>query len=123
MVPPVRWFHLLSTWIFILSALYPFHKISTFPLNILALVGITTLKASESSWKSLHIVLLHLLPFLWIPYVINKESIILFFGVIIGYFIFMNYLQEDPIDVYRVLQDEEHKTYREYVVARFGFTY
>jgi hypothetical protein len=85
-----------------------------------ALVGITTLKMSESFWKGLHIILLHLLPFLWIPYVINKESIKLFFGVIICYFIFMSYLQEDPVDVYRVLQEEEHKTYREYVIARFG---
>ena len=123
MVPPIRWFHLLSVWIFIVSVLYPFHKISSFPLNLLALVGITTLKASESFWKSLHIVLIHLLPFLWIPYVINKESIILFFGTIIGYLILMNCLQEDPVDIYRVLQEEEHTTYREYVVARFGITY
>jgi len=123
MVPPVRWFHLLSVWIFVASALYPFHKISTFPLNLVALIGITTLKMSESFWKSLHIVLIHLLPFLWIPYVINKESIKLFFGVIVCYFIFMSYLQEDPIDVYRVLQEEEHKTYREYLEARFGISY
>ena len=27
---PIRWYMLLSTWNFILSALYPLHKISTF---------------------------------------------------------------------------------------------
>ena len=122
MVPPVRWFHLLSAWIFILSVLYPFHKISTFPLNLLALVGITTLKASESFWKSLHIVLIHLLPFLWIPYVINKESITLFFGAIFCYLIFINYLQEDPIHIYSVLDKENHTTYREYLEVRLGIS-
>jgi hypothetical protein len=120
MVPPVRWFHLLSSWIFITSLLYPLIKISTFPLNLLALVGIFTLKASESLEKGLHILIIHLIPFLWIPYVINKESIILFFGIIVGYLTLMHCIHEDPIDVYTVLQKEEHKTYREFLNARFG---
>jgi len=120
MVPPIRWYHLLSTWIFIISVLYPLHKISTFPLNLLALVGITTLKASESFMKSLHIIIIHLIPFLWVPYVINREAIILFFATIIAYLALIVFLRENPFHVYTVLQEEEHKTYKEYIESRFG---
>jgi hypothetical protein len=122
MVPPVRWFHLLSTWIFIISALYPFHRISTFPLNLLALVGILTLKASESFMKSLHIVIIHLTPFLWIPYTVNRESIVLFLGVIFAYLVLMAFLRENPFHVYATLEKEEHTTYKEYLECRFGTT-
>ena len=119
-MPPVRWFHLLSTWIFIVSALYPFHGISTLPLNLIALVGVTTLKASESFMKSLHIIIVHLAPFLWISYAINKESILLFLGVILVYLILMAFLRENPFHIYTILEKEEHKTYREYLECRFG---
>lgn len=122
MVPPVRWYHLLSTWIFVVSALYPIHKISTMPLNLMALVGITTLKLSESSMKSLHIILLHLLPFLWIPWDFSTKVWILFVLTIIAYFILIKILEENPFDIYTVLDKEEHKTYGEYVNARFGIT-
>jgi hypothetical protein len=120
MVPPVRWYHLLSAWIFIISVLYPLHKISTFPLNLLALVGITTLKASESFIKGLHIIIIHLIPFLWIPYIINTESIILFFGTIFAYLALIVFLRENPFQIYTVLQGENHKTYKEYIESRFG---
>ena len=120
MVPPIRWYHLLSVWIFIISVLYPLHKISTFPLNLLALVGITTLKMSETIWKSFHIVIIHLLPFLWIPWAFTLDGIIFFFVTILSYLILMAFLHENPFHIYTVLQEEEHKTYKEYLEARFG---
>ena len=123
MVPPVRWFHLLSTWIFILSALYPLHGISTFPLNILASVGCfepILNPHKESMVKNIYIILLHILAFIWIPYEFSTRTLTFALCVIIAYLIFVECINENPFHIYAVLLDEDHPTAQEFLCDRFG---
>lgn len=123
MVPPVRWYHLLSAWILLLSILYPLHKISTFPLNILALSGCYAVIADpfkEHPVKNIYIMLVHLAPFLWIPYDVSKGAIGFALIVIALYCVFMAAIDEQPVDVYRAVFSEHHTTINEFIEARFG---
>jgi hypothetical protein len=124
MVPPVRWYHLLSTWIFILSAAYPIHKISTYPLNILALIGCLEpiLNPFRSSvGKNLYIMGLHLLPLLWIPYDVSMKAIQFAFVVGITYLIFVKGIGENPFHIYSVLLNEDQPTFQSFTCARFSY--
>lgn len=126
MVPPVRWYYIFSTWIFLYSAAYPLHHISTFPLNVLALVGCLEiiLNPHKESWvKNLYILLLHLLPFLWIPYSLSLET--LGYSAIFTclYLVSMIFLNESVIHIYRVLLDEDHPIYTQFLCDRFGFCF
>jgi len=124
MVPPVRWYHLLSTWIFILSAAYPIHKISTYPLNILALIGCLEpiLNPFRSSLgKNLYIMGLHLLPLLWIPYDVSMKAIQFAFVFGITYLIFVTGIGENPFHIYSVLLSEDQPTFQSFTCARFGY--
>ena len=126
MVPPVRWYHLLSSWIFLLSAFYPVHKISTFPLNVLALSGCLEViinPYNEHFIKNIYILALHLLPFAWIPYDVSREVIGLSLATIAIYILFIYRIGEQPLHVYRVLLSERHKTFQEFVADRFGISY
>ena len=124
MVPPVRWYYILSTWIFILSTLYPLHGISTYPLNLMALVGCFEIVLNphrESAIKNAYILFIHLAPFLWIPRILSSQSL-LFAAAVIGlYLILLVALDEDPIHVYTTLLDENHPTARAFLRDRFGF--
>lgn len=123
MVPPVRWYHLLSVWIFILSALYPLHKISTFPLNVLSLIGlyvVITDPLKEHPFKNIYILLMHLAPFLWIPYDFSRGAIGFALIVMTIYVAFVYSLKEQPVDIYRALFSERHTTMNEFLAARFG---
>ena len=124
MVPPVRWYHLLSTWIFLLSAAYPIHQISTYPLNILALVGCLEPILNphrESAGKNIYIIGLHLLPLLWIPYDISAKAFQFAFFVGGAYLIFVTGIGENPFHIYSILLKENHPTFKEFTCARFGW--
>lgn len=122
MVPPVRWYHLLSAWIFILSALYPIHKISTFPLNILALTGCLEAFANrEHIIKSIYILFIHLAPFAWIPYDLSRTAIGLALAVIATYIVFIYAIKEQPVDIYRAVLSERHTTIGAFLADRFGY--
>ena len=123
MVPPVRWYDLLSTWIFIISALYPLHRIPTFPLNILASVGCfepILNPHKESMVKNIYIIVLHTLPFLWIPYEFTTKTLVFALCVIIAYLIFIEILGKNPFQVYTNLLNENHPTTQEFLCDRFG---
>ena len=124
MVPPVRWYYILSTWIFIASAAYPLHQISTFPLNLLALVGCleVVLNPHKESWvKNVYIMLLHLLPFLWIPHNLTKITIEICIVFVIVYLLFIAALKENVFHVYLTLLDEDHPTAAMFLCDRFGW--
>jgi len=122
---PVRWFCLLSTWIFILSCLYPIFKFPTYPLNLLALVGIYQciyMPFKEHYLKNIYILFIHLAPFLWIPYNLSRNAF--YFSAIVGtiYIIFIYLIDDDVIDIYTRLLEEEHVTFSEFIDERFGTT-
>jgi len=122
MVPPVRWYHLLSAWIFILSALYPIHKISTFPLNVLALSGcLEAFVNREHVLKSIYILFIHLAPFAWIPYDLSRPVIGFALATIAVYVIFIYAIKEQPVDIYRAILSERHTTIGAFLADRFGY--
>jgi hypothetical protein len=124
MVPPVRWYHLLSSWIFYLSVAYPLHGIPTFPLNLLASVGCfeTVINPhKESVVKNIYILFIHLAPFLWIPYEISRKTLSFALIVAFIYVIFIGFIGENVGHVYSVLLNENHKTAAEFWCDRYGF--
>ena len=123
MVPPVRWYHLLSTWIFLLSVAYPILKLPTFPLNLVAFVGCLEiiLNPHKKHWlKNLYIIFIHIAPFFWIPYDLSRTAFIFGACVIIAYLVFIWYIDENPIHVYKVLLDENHPHLHQFINDRFG---
>lgn len=116
---------LLSTWIFILSALYPLHKISTFPLNIIAIIGcfdVIYAPFKENCIKNIYIIFIHLAPFLWIPYDISYTPIVFAIFVIVAYLIFIFIIKSDPFSVYYKLHHENHTTLEGFLQERFGIS-
>ena len=123
MVPPVRWYHLLSSWIFLLSALYPVTKLPTFPLNILASVGCLEVilnPYNEHVLKNIYILFIHITPFFWIPYDVSVGALQFGAAIIAAYLAFIFFIGENPLHVYRVLLKERHQTAAEFVRDRFG---
>jgi len=120
---PIRWYLLLSSWIFILSVLYSFHKISTFPLNLLALPGIIQIffnPFKKNLIKNIYILFIHLSPFLWIPYDFSSVSLIFCMAIIIVYLIFILSMETDPFSIYYRLFNENHTNTKEFLNQRFG---
>jgi len=123
MVPPIRWYMILSTWIFILSALYPFLKISTYPLNLMATVGCLRViinPYNEHILKNIYILFIHIAPFFWIPYDISIRSLSFAAAVILLYLIFIALIRENPLEIYSALLKEKHEDICEFTRDRFG---
>ena len=89
------WPYYICFYIFILSFTYPFHQISTFPLNIISLVG-PILSKSQSIIQYI----LHLAPLAWVPWEISVSSVILYFTVFFIYIISMVVFFKNPQDYY-----------------------
>jgi len=123
MVPPVRWYYIFSTWIFLLSAAYPIHHISTYPLNLIALVGCfeILLNPHKEHWiKNVYILALHILPFLWIPYSLSVKSLEFALTSALVYLIFISILGENVFHIYNELLNENHPTLKSFLGDRFG---
>jgi hypothetical protein len=123
MAYPIRFHYLLSSWIFVLSCLYPFHKISTFPLNILASVGCfeVILNPYNEHWiKNAYILALHIAPFFWIPWIISETTLQFAAIVVIIYLLFTAAIQKSCFDIYSILLKERHKGVSEFIGDRFG---
>jgi hypothetical protein len=122
-MPPVRWYHLLSTWIFLLSALYPVLKLPTFPLNVMASVGCLEVilnPYNEHVLKNIYILFIHIAPFFWIPYDVSTEAFQFGTAVIAAYLAFIFFIGENPLHVYMVLLAERHTSAKEFLADRFG---
>jgi hypothetical protein len=122
-VPPVRWYHLLSTWIFLLSAAYPLLKIPTFPLNLLAFTGCLEiiLNPHKSHWvKNLYILFIHIAPFFWIPRDLSMKAFGIGICVIGAYLMFVASIGENPMHIYDVLLNEDHPRLSQFLQDRFS---
>ena len=123
MAPPVRWYMLLSSWIFIISLLYPILKISTYPLNLIALVGcfeVILNPFNTNAIKNIYILFIHIAPFSWIPYDFSPATMYLTISTIVIYLLAMLALQKNPIDTYQDLLVEKHTTVFEFTCDRFA---
>lgn len=116
----VRFFHLFSTWIFVASALYPLHGISTFPLNLLALVGLYEMRKTESTGKNIYNLILHLAPFLWIPYSFSEETMLFCVLLLLAYLLIMIFLKRNCYEIYDSLLKERHSDFKEFLAARYN---
>ena len=92
--------YIMCTWVFLLSLLYPLHGISTFPLNIVCLLGLLTSRFTNFSYSSFYHYFSHLGPFLWIPWVFSIETIILFLLTFFLYTTLMITTFKNPLDYY-----------------------
>ena len=109
----VRWYYMLSPWIFLLSATVVVHGQPTYPLQLLALVGCLYSILTpwpQPFWKHVIIQAIHLLPFLWLSHVINEKAITFGLLVIIAWLLFMIVIGKNPIAVYRQFIEERHTT-------------
>jgi hypothetical protein len=120
---PVRWYHILSTWIFIFSCLQPLHGLPTFPLNIFASAGCleVVLNPHKEHWlKNAYIIFIHVAPFTWVPYDLSSRAFIVAALAIGAYLAFMAFLRKNPIDSYRAILNEDHRRLDQFLEARFG---
>ena len=127
MVPPVRWYMLLSTWIFIISVLYlilyPLMQISTYPLNLMASVGcleVVLNPYNEHALKNIYILFIHIAPFFWVPYDLSFVALLFAVCVTAVYLICMKLIGEYPLEIYGALLQERHETFHEFTRDRFG---
>jgi len=123
MVPPVRWYYLLSSWIFLLSLLYPIIKLPIFPLTAIASVGCVEVilnPYNEHMLKNLYILFIHIAPFFWIPVDFSTEALQFAAATIGVYLAFLFAVGENPIHIYTVLLRERHITAKEFLRDRFG---
>jgi hypothetical protein len=121
---PTRWYLLLSYWILIASVLYLAHGVSTFPLNILALIGLSEMILNPNNQllsKNLVITLIHTVPFLWIPYDMSRNAFNFAGAVIFLYLLFITFMRRSPVDIYQTLLQEKHVDTKEFLCERFGF--
>lgn len=70
--------------------------------------------------KNIYIILLHTLPFLWIPYEFTTKTLVFALCVIIAYLIFMEFQNKNPFQVYTNLLNEDHPTAQQFLCDRFG---
>jgi hypothetical protein len=125
MITKVKWYHIFSNWILLASLLYPFHKLSTFPLLVAAFpFGVFYLLRKWNSDLFLKLIIsciIHFVPFLFIPY--NFTAPVLFFNIsLVGmYIVFMYYNHIKIHDVYNKLFSESHTSIKAYISERFQY--
>jgi hypothetical protein len=76
----------------------------------------------EHPLKNFYILFIHLAPFLWIPYDFSPEAFGFAALVCVTYFIFIYAIQDNVIDIYTRLFNEEHTTFIKFLTVRFGLT-
>jgi hypothetical protein len=122
MLTKVHWYQVFSNWIFVASVLYPFHKVSTFPLLLLAFpFGVFYLIRkwkSDSFFKLVISCIVHFVPFLFIPRDFTAHAVFLNMLLGVVYVTFMYYNGVSISEVYRKIFSESHKTMKSYFSER-----
>ena len=119
---PVRWYHLLSTWIFLLACTQPLHKLPMFPLILLAAPGCFEfiLNPKEHWVKNTYIIFIHVAPFFWVPYDLSPTAFAFAAAVIAAYLVFMAVIGKSPLKAYSNLLKEDHNTLAQFLGDRFN---
>jgi hypothetical protein len=119
-----RWYFLLSYWSLIAAVLYPIHGISTFPLVLLCSVGLLEIILNPNNQllsKNVVIVLIHLLPFIWIPFDQSRNALNLSAAIIFLYVLFITFWRKSPVEIYKSVLQEKQVDTKEFLCERFGF--
>jgi hypothetical protein len=120
----LRWYYFLSSWALLLSISYPVHKQNPYPLQLFCLVGLTGIPwmaATEPVLKLIFIALVHILPFAWLPAIIDSQGI-LFALLIIGvYGLVMSHIHKNIITFYYEALTKHHSTTYAFMQELLGF--
>ena len=119
-----RFYMLLSYWTFLASLLYPLHGISTFPLILLCTIGCLEIILNPNNQlfsKNVVILLVHLLPFVWIPFDTSRNALNFAGAIIFLYVLFILFMKKTPIEIYTKVLQEKQTTTKEFICERFGF--
>ena len=114
--------YIVCTYAFIVSLLYPLHGITTFPLNVLCFFGITGTKWNSMSFGTFYSIFSHAGPFLWVPWTITFESMILTIIVFLVYITSMILFYKHPYDYYLHRDGETRKELmRTYIIPLINY--
>ena len=70
--------------------------------------------------KNLYILLLHIAPFFWIPWIISEMTLQFAAIVVIIYLLFTAAIQKSCFDIYSIFLKEKHLDFSDFVGDRFG---
>ena len=74
----INWLDVFSNWIFLASITYPIHRISTFPLNVLAepvAIKLFFVRKNDIILQQIISLIIHFLPFFIVPYDLSCRTI------------------------------------------------
>jgi hypothetical protein len=120
----LRWYLFLSSWVFLLSATYSLHKQNTYPLQLfclLGLAGIPYMALTEPVLKLIFLIFAHLLPFLWLPALINWQGIQFALFIILLYGLIMTFMHKNIFELYYEILTRHHTTTYAFFQEALGF--
>lgn len=120
----INWLDVFSNWIFLASITYPIHRISTFPLNVLAApvaIKLFFVRKNDIILQQIISLIIHFLPFFIVPYDLSCRTIYWNILFIIIYAIVMYIKKINIFDVYHTIfnKKNKYKTINEYIKSRF----
>jgi len=107
----LRWYYFLSVWTFLLGATYILHHQNVYPLHLFCLLGLVAvpfMQQPQQLLKQLLLIVFHLLPFLWLPAILNQQGLFFALSVIIIYMIIMTLLHKNIIQLYMETLTKHH---------------
>ena len=119
----INWLDVFSNWIFLASITYPIHRISTFPLNVLAApvaIKLFFVRKNDIILQQIISLIIHFLPFFIVPYDLSCRTIYWNILFIIIYAIVMYIKKINIFDVYHTIfnKKNKYKTINEYIKSR-----
>jgi hypothetical protein len=106
----LRWYYFLSVWAFLLSATYLVHHQNPYPLQLFCLIGLGAISLKEPLLKQLILIGFHLLPFLWLPAIINQQGIFFGLSVLVIWILFMMFFNKNIIELYKEALTKHHSS-------------
>jgi len=107
----LRWYYFLSVWAFLLSATYLVHHQNPYPLQLFCLIGLAGvpfMQQPQQPLKQLILIVFHLLPFLWLPAIINQQGIFFGLSVLVIWMLFMMLFHKNIMELYKEALHKHH---------------
>ena len=120
----LRWYYFFSSWVLLLAVTYQIHGQNVFPLVLFCLIGaigVPFMKQPQPLLKQVLTVLVHLIPFLWLPAIIDRRGIV--FGLYVGiiYLLVMMYIHKNIVELYLEILNKHHATTYAFMKELLGF--
>lgn len=120
----LRWYYFFSSWVLLLAVTYQIHGQNVFPLQLFCLIGaigVLFMKQPQPLLKQVLTVLVHLIPFLWLPAILDRQGIV--FGLYVGiiYLLVMMYIHKNIVELYLEILNKHHATTYAFMKELLGF--